>query len=40
MLVRQNMDELMSMALPETHIAASHACSCNPRKLKHYPADW
>ena len=40
MLVRQNMDELMAMNLPKNHIAASHACTCNPRKLSHYPADW
>ncbi|KAJ8659939.1 hypothetical protein O0I10_004165 [Lichtheimia ornata] len=42
MLPLQNMDELMmDIALPdEHHIAASHACTCNPQKIKTYPADW
>lgn len=34
------MDELMDIDLPHDWIAAAHACACNPRKLKHYPADW
>ena len=34
------MDELMSMELPPRWIAAAHACTCNPRKLKHYPSEW
>ncbi|KAG8752654.1 hypothetical protein FRC12_011845 [Ceratobasidium sp. 428] len=40
MLVRKNMDELMHLDLPEDWIAGAHACACNPRRLKHYPADW
>lgn len=42
MLPLQNMDELMmDIALPdEHHIAACHACTCNPQKIKTYPADW
>ncbi|KAI7876675.1 nucleotide-diphospho-sugar transferase [Lichtheimia hyalospora FSU 10163] len=41
MLVLQNMDELMDISLPdEHHIAACHACTCNPQKIKTYPADW
>lgn len=41
MLPLQNMDELMHIALPdEHHIAACHACTCNPQKIKTYPADW
>jgi hypothetical protein len=40
MLVMENMDELMTMDLPDGHIAAIHACACNPRKLPHYPSDW
>ncbi|GAA5950791.1 hypothetical protein JCM21900_002019 [Sporobolomyces salmonicolor] len=40
MVVLRNMDELMSMPLEEGWIAASHACTCNPRKLAHYPSNW
>ncbi|EPQ60695.1 nucleotide-diphospho-sugar transferase [Gloeophyllum trabeum ATCC 11539] len=40
MIVRRNMDELMTLDLPRGWIAAAHACACNPRKLKHYPSDW
>ena len=40
MIVMRNMDELMDIDLPNDWIAACHACACNPRKLKHYPADW
>lgn len=40
MIVMRNMDELMDIDLPDDWIAACHACACNPRKLKHYPADW
>ncbi|KAM0788763.1 hypothetical protein ACM66B_002854 [Microbotryomycetes sp. NB124-2] len=40
MLVLQNMDELMTMPLEPGWIAAAHACTCNPRKLAHYPKDW
>ena len=31
---------MMTMDLPEGYIAAAHACTCNPRKLAHYPKDW
>lgn len=40
MLVVRNMDELMTMDLEPGTIAAAHACTCNPRKLAHYPRDW
>ena len=40
MLVRRNPDELITMELPPGHIAAAHACTCNPRRFSHYPADW
>ncbi|KAI7859535.1 nucleotide-diphospho-sugar transferase [Circinella umbellata] len=41
MLPLQNMDELMSLPLPDgDSIAASHACTCNPHKIKSYPSDW
>ncbi|RUP45465.1 family 8 glycosyl transferase [Jimgerdemannia flammicorona] len=40
MLVRKNMDELMTMTLQEGWIAACHACTCNAMKIKRYPANW
>ncbi|PSR85831.1 hypothetical protein PHLCEN_2v5307 [Hermanssonia centrifuga] len=40
MIIMRNMDELMEMDLPRDWIAAAHACTCNPRKLPHYPKDW
>lgn len=40
MLVMKNMDELMTMDLPTTSIAAAHACTCNPRKKPDYPVEW
>jgi len=40
MLVVRNMDELMEMPLEPGWIAAAHACTCNPKKLSHYPSDW
>jgi hypothetical protein len=41
MIILKNMDELIdNLGLPSDWIAASHACACNPRKFKHYPADW
>ncbi|KAI9491557.1 nucleotide-diphospho-sugar transferase [Zychaea mexicana] len=41
MLPLQNMDELMTVPLPDgDYVAASHACTCNPQKIKAYPADW
>lgn len=46
MLVRANMDELFEMELPSNGpqgkegIAATFACTCNPAKIKTYPATW
>ncbi|KAG6841258.1 hypothetical protein C0991_000398 [Blastosporella zonata] len=40
MIVLKNMDELMHLELADDEIAAVHVCACNPRRLKHYPADW
>ncbi|KAI9491559.1 nucleotide-diphospho-sugar transferase [Zychaea mexicana] len=41
MLPLKNMDELMEVVLPdESHIAACHACTCNPHKIETYPDDW
>lgn len=47
MLVRRNMDELMSIPLSssadgegEGVFAASHACACNPLQKPHYPPTW
>ncbi|KAI8145353.1 nucleotide-diphospho-sugar transferase [Fennellomyces sp. T-0311] len=41
MLPLQNMDELMTFPLPDhDYVAASHACTCNPQKIKAYPSDW
>jgi alpha-N-acetylglucosamine transferase len=48
MLVLQNMDELMHLALDaptkagkgDKVFAASHACVCNPLNKPHYPKDW
>jgi len=40
MIVMRNMDELMDLELAKDQIAAAHVCACNPRRLKHYPADW
>lgn len=41
MLPLQNMDELMTLRLPDSdHVAACHACTCNPQKIKAYPSDW
>ncbi|KAK4239802.1 nucleotide-diphospho-sugar transferase [Achaetomium macrosporum] len=39
-IILKNIDDLMALPLPEGFIAASHACTCNPRKLAHYPKDW
>ncbi|KAK1756286.1 nucleotide-diphospho-sugar transferase [Echria macrotheca] len=39
-VVLQNIDDMMTMELPRGWIAAAHACTCNPRKLSHYPKDW
>jgi alpha-N-acetylglucosamine transferase len=40
MLVRQNVDELMNMDIPEGWIAATHNCVCNPKKKPNYPPNW
>lgn len=40
MLCLGNMDELMTLDLPKGWVAAAHACTCNPRRLAHYPPDW
>ncbi|KKA29642.1 hypothetical protein TD95_000691 [Thielaviopsis punctulata] len=50
MLVRQNMDELMTLPLSspaaaldgsgDKVFAAGHACVCNPLQKTHYPRDW
>ena len=39
-LIRRNCDELASMELDPGWIAASHACTCNPFRLSHYPSSW
>ncbi|KAG2184533.1 hypothetical protein INT43_000442 [Umbelopsis isabellina] len=41
MLPLHNMDELMTMTLEGPDwVAASHACTCNPQRISHYPKDW
>ncbi|GAA93625.1 glycosyltransferase family 8 protein [Mixia osmundae IAM 14324] len=40
MLLNRNIDDLMGMQLPADHIAATHACTCNPREISTYPEDW
>ncbi|KAH7345028.1 nucleotide-diphospho-sugar transferase [Rhizoctonia solani] len=40
MLVRKNMDELFDLPLEKGWIAASHACTCNPMRIPHYPPYW
>lgn len=40
MLVVKNMDELFELPLPAGHIAACHACRCNPNQIASYPASW
>ncbi|CAE6476571.1 unnamed protein product [Rhizoctonia solani] len=40
MLVRKNMDELFDLPLENGWIAASHACTCNPMRIPHYPPSW
>ena len=39
-VILQNIDDLMTLDLPEGYIACAHACTCNPRKIAHYPEDW
>jgi len=40
MLAVRNMDELFELPLAEGHIAACHACRCNPNKIASYPSSW
>ncbi|KAF8527980.1 nucleotide-diphospho-sugar transferase [Hysterangium stoloniferum] len=41
MIILRNIDDLLDQELPGPDwIAACHACTCNPRKLAHYPEDW
>ena len=40
MLVMKNMDEVFDFPLPDAHIAACHACRCNPHRIATYPRDW
>lgn len=40
MLAVQNMDELFTLELAEDHIAACHACRCNPNRIASYPPSW
>ncbi|KAF7730826.1 hypothetical protein EC973_001344 [Apophysomyces ossiformis] len=41
MLPLQNLDELMTLPTPDARwVLASHACVCNPQKIKTYPASW
>jgi len=39
-IILKNIDDMMTLGLPEGFVAASHACTCNPRKLAHYSKDW
>ncbi|KAK0630856.1 nucleotide-diphospho-sugar transferase [Bombardia bombarda] len=39
-IIRHNIDDMMTMDLPDNYIAAAHACTCNPKKLAHYSKDW
>ncbi|KDN50215.1 hypothetical protein RSAG8_01551, partial [Rhizoctonia solani AG-8 WAC10335] len=40
MLTRKNMDDLFDLPLEKGWIAASHACTCNPMRIPHYPPSW
>lgn len=40
MLIKKNMDDLFDLDLANDQIGATFVCACNPRKFKHYPADW
>ncbi|MBT0728295.1 glycosyltransferase family 8 protein [Rosenbergiella australiborealis] len=40
MLAVRNMDELFDLPLADGHIAACHACRCNPNQIASYPANW
>jgi lipopolysaccharide biosynthesis glycosyltransferase len=39
-IIRHNIDDMMTVELPEGGIASTHACTCNPRKLAHYDKSW
>jgi hypothetical protein len=39
-IILHNIDDMMTMDLPDGYVAAAHACTCNPRKLAHYSKDW
>jgi alpha-N-acetylglucosamine transferase len=40
MLAMKNIDEVFDFPLPDGHIAACHACRCNPHRIATYPRDW
>ncbi|WP_343465078.1 glycosyltransferase family 8 protein [Pantoea sp.] len=40
MLVLRNMDELFTLDMGDSPLAACHACRCNPNKIASYPASW
>ncbi|KAI1084029.1 glycosyltransferase family 8 protein [Whalleya microplaca] len=39
-VILKNIDDMMTVDIPEGWIASTHACTCNPRKLPHYSKDW
>ncbi|RYO93156.1 hypothetical protein DL766_005691 [Monosporascus sp. MC13-8B] len=39
-IILQNIDDMMTMDIPDGWIVSTHACTCNPRKVPHYPKDW
>lgn len=39
-IILHNIDEMMTMDLPEGFVASTHACTCNPKKLAHYSKTW
>ncbi|KAH9893708.1 nucleotide-diphospho-sugar transferase [Xylariomycetidae sp. FL2044] len=39
-VILKNIDDMMDIEIPDGWIASTHACTCNPRKLKHYSKDW
>ncbi|KAI0484465.1 nucleotide-diphospho-sugar transferase [Xylariaceae sp. FL0804] len=39
-VILKNIDDMMTVELPDGWIASTHACTCNPRKLAHYSKDW
>lgn len=40
MLIRKNLDELMTLDLNGNKFGSTHACVCNPNKFDHYPKTW